>query len=53
MVPIVKTFKHYIHLHDLLSLKIKALTALLGRLSLSVGLENGPEQGLKTVSSNP
>ena len=27
---------------------IKALTALLGRLSLSVGWENGPEQGLKT-----
>ena len=31
---------------------IKALTALVGRLSLSVGGENGPEQGLKTVSFN-
>ena len=32
---------------------IKALTALVGRLSLSVGWENGPKQGLKTVSFNP
>ena len=35
------------------SLEIKALTALEGRLSLSVGWENGPELALKTVSSNP
>ena len=34
-------------------IKIKALTALVGRLSLSVGWENGPEQGLKPVSFNP
>ena len=32
---------------------IKALTALVGRLSLSVGWENGPGQGLKIVSFNP
>ena len=29
---------------------IKALTALVGRLSLSVGWENGPERGRKTDS---
>ena len=29
---------------------IKALTALVGRLSLSVGLENDLERGLKTVN---
>ena len=28
--------------------KIKALTALVGRLSLGVGRENGSERGLKT-----
>ena len=33
-------------------IKIKALTALLGQLSLSVGWENGPERGLKTISFN-
>ena len=33
--------------------QIKALTALEGRLSLSVGCENGPEKGLKTISCNP
>ena len=32
--------------------KIKVLIALVGRLSLSVGWENGPELGLKTVSFN-
>ena len=32
---------------------IEALTARLGRLSLSVGWENGPEWGFKTVSFNP
>ena len=32
--------------------KIKVLTALVGRLSLSVGWENGPELRLKTVSFN-
>ena len=31
---------------------IKALTTLLGRVSPSVGRENGPERGLKTVSYN-
>ena len=31
---------------------IKALTALMGRLPLSVGWENGLERGLKTVSFN-
>ena len=35
------------------ALKIKALTALVGRLSLSVGRGNGHEWGLKTVSFNP
>ena len=30
--------------------KIKALTALVGRLSLSVGWRNGPEQRLRTIS---
>ena len=34
-------------------LTIKALTALVGRLSLSVGWENGSERVLKTVSFNP
>ena len=29
--------------------QIKTLTALMGQLSLSVGWENGPERGLKTV----
>ena len=33
--------------------EIKALTALVGRLSLSLGWENGPERGIKTVSLNP
>ena len=32
---------------------IKALTALVGRLSLSVGWENGLERGVKTVTFNP
>ena len=32
---------------------IKALIALDGRLSLSVGWENGPERGHKTISFNP
>ena len=32
--------------------KIKVLTALVDRLSLSVGWENGPERGLKTVLLN-
>ena len=32
---------------------IKALTALVGQLSLSVDWENGPGRGLKTVSVNP
>ena len=32
---------------------IKVLTALVGRLSLIVGGENGPEQELKNVSLNP
>ena len=33
--------------------RIKALTALVGRLSLSLGWENGPEWELKTVLFNP
>ena len=33
--------------------QIKALTALMGLLSQSVGWENGPERGLETVSFNP
>ena len=32
---------------------IKALTALVGPLSLSIGWENGFERGLKTVSFYP
>ena len=32
---------------------IKALTALVDRLSLIVSWENGHERGLKTVSFNP
>ena len=33
--------------------KMKALTALVGRLSLTVGWNNGPKQGFATVSFNP
>ena len=33
--------------------KIKALTTLMGRLSLTVGWENRPERGLKTASFEP
>ena len=33
--------------------KIKELTKLVGRLSLTVEWENGPERRLKTVSFNP
>ena len=33
--------------------KIKALRVLVGRLSLGVGRENGPERGLKTILFNP
>ena len=33
--------------------KIKALSALVGQLSLCVGWENGSERELKTVSFNP
>ena len=33
--------------------EIKALTALVDRLSLRVGWEDGPERELKTVSDNP
>ena len=32
---------------------IKALTALVGRLSMSVGWKNGPERGLTIASFNP
>ena len=32
--------------------KFKGLTALVDRLCLSVGWENGPERSLKTVSFN-
>ena len=31
---------------------VKALTTLVGRLSVSVGWVNGPERELKTVSAN-
>ena len=34
------------------AVRIKVLTALVGRFSLSVGWENGPEWELKTVSFN-
>ena len=44
-IPLLKT--------DLLQKAIKALTALVGRLSLSVGWENDPERGFRTVSFNP
>ena len=37
----------------LIGIKIKALTALVGRLSLIIGWENDPERGLKTTSVNP
>ena len=33
--------------------RIKALTALVGQLSLSLGWENGSEYGLTIVSFNP
>ena len=36
-----------------MQLEIKVLRALVGQLALSVGWENGPEWGLKTVSFNP
>ena len=36
-----------------LEVTIKALTALVGRLSLSVGWENSPERGPNIVSFNP
>ena len=35
------------------SLNIKALTALVDRLSLNIGWGKCPERGLKTVSFNP
>ena len=34
-------------------IKIKALTTLVDRLPQSVGWENDPDRGLKTVSFNP
>ena len=39
--------------HEQYKRLIKALTALEDRLSLSVGWENGPERGRKSVSFNP
>ena len=39
--------------HISVMLIIKALKALVGRLSLSVGRENGPKRGLETGSFNP
>ena len=36
----------------MLTEEIKAQKALVGRLSLSVGWQNGPERGLQTVSFN-
>ena len=37
--------------HGLYYSTIKALIALVGRLSLNVGWENGPERGLKKIVS--
>ena len=37
----------------LLGVKIKALTALVGRLYLIVDCDNSPERGLTIVSINP
>ena len=42
-----------IHHSERIASLIKALIVLVGRLSLSVGWENGLERGLKTVSFNP
>ena len=33
--------------------RIKVMAALVGRLSLSIVWENGPERGMKTVSFKP
>ena len=38
--------------HVMEVIKIKALIALVGQLFLTVDWENGPEQGIKTVSFN-
>ena len=35
------------------NVRIKSLTALVGRFSLNEGWVNGPERGLKTVLLNP
>ena len=49
--PSIPELDFPIHRTGLMILKeiIKALTALVGRLSLSVGWKHGPERGLKTV----
>ena len=44
--------KHISCIHVHLQNQIKAMTALVGRLSLSVGWKKSPERGLKTVSFN-
>ena len=46
----VCTVCHYI---NTFTKAIKALKVLVGRLSLNVGWESGPERGRKTVSFNP
>ena len=38
---------------SLVTYLVKALTAMVGGCTLSVGWENCPERGLKTVSFNP
>ena len=43
----------YHKIHFLGDIRIKALTALAGQLSLSVGWENSPERGHTIVSFNP
>ena len=49
-----KTFMNSCLLNRNLTYKqIKALRALVDRLSLNIGWENGPERGLKTVSFTP
>ena len=43
----------FVSWNSLLSVAVKALTTLVDWLALTVGWENGPEQGLKNVSFHP
>ena len=43
----------YVEYLEVLFIRIKALKALVDRLSLSVGWKNGPKRALKTISFNP